>query len=184
MSAKRLDIVGLGLATIDIMTLVPRLPDHDEVFPARRILLQGGGPVATALVAAARLGAATAYLGPYRAHDLGHSHPRRAGERGGRHEPRPGPRRRRAGGVGHPRRQAPGQRSILYDTGRRAGAVAGRGARRADRLGARAAPRRRPSGGSLPRRRDCPPGRRRRLFRRRSGRAVGRGLSGCCPWSI
>ncbi len=65
MSAKRLDIVGLGLATIDIMTLVPRLPHQDEVFPARRILLQGGGPVATALVAAARLGAATAYLGPF-----------------------------------------------------------------------------------------------------------------------
>jgi sulfofructose kinase len=59
-----MDIVGLGLATIDIMTLVPRLPEHDEVFRARRILLEGGGPVATALVAAARLGATTAYLGP------------------------------------------------------------------------------------------------------------------------
>jgi sugar/nucleoside kinase (ribokinase family) len=58
------DIVGLGLATIDIMTLVPRLPRRDEVFRARSILLEGGGPVATALVAAARLGAATAYLGP------------------------------------------------------------------------------------------------------------------------
>jgi sulfofructose kinase len=64
MSAKSVDIVGLGLATIDIMTLVPRLPEHDEVFRARRILLEGGGPVATALVAAARLGATTAYLGP------------------------------------------------------------------------------------------------------------------------
>ena len=59
-----MDIVGLGLATIDVMTLVPRLPGRDEVFPARRILLEGGGPVATALVAAARLGASTAYLGP------------------------------------------------------------------------------------------------------------------------
>lgn len=59
-----LDIVGLGLATIDIMTLVPRLPSRDEVFRARSILLQGGGPVATALVTAARLGATTAYLGP------------------------------------------------------------------------------------------------------------------------
>ena len=59
-----IDIVGLGLATIDVMTLVPQLPQHDEVFRARRILLEGGGPVATALVAAARLGASTAYLGP------------------------------------------------------------------------------------------------------------------------
>jgi ribokinase len=58
------DIVGLGLATIDIMTLVPRLPQRDDVFRARRILLEGGGPVATALVAAVRLGATAAYLGP------------------------------------------------------------------------------------------------------------------------
>ncbi len=64
MTAGAVDIVGLGLATIDVMTLVPRLPRKDEVFQARRILLEGGGPVATALVAAARLGASTAYLGP------------------------------------------------------------------------------------------------------------------------
>jgi len=64
MSTPGLDIVGLGMATVDIMTLVPRLPRRDEVFRARSILLAGGGPVATALVAAARLGAATAYLGP------------------------------------------------------------------------------------------------------------------------
>ena len=64
MSVGHVDIVGLGLATIDIMTLVPRLPARDEVFQARRILLEGGGPVATALVATARLGASNAYLGP------------------------------------------------------------------------------------------------------------------------
>ena len=64
MNAGPVDIVGLGLATIDIMVLVPRLPGRDEVFQARRILLEGGGPVATALVAAARLGASTAYVGP------------------------------------------------------------------------------------------------------------------------
>jgi len=64
MSDTRVDIVGLGLATIDIMTLIPRLPQPDEVFRARRILLEGGGPVATALAAAAKLGATTAYLGP------------------------------------------------------------------------------------------------------------------------
>jgi sugar/nucleoside kinase (ribokinase family) len=52
------------MATVDIMTLVPRLPRRDEVFRARSILLEGGGPVATALVAAARLGATPAYLGP------------------------------------------------------------------------------------------------------------------------
>jgi sugar/nucleoside kinase (ribokinase family) len=58
------DIVGLGLATVDILTLAPRLPQPDDVLAARQIVIQGGGPVATALAAAARLGAAVAYLGP------------------------------------------------------------------------------------------------------------------------
>lgn len=58
------DIVGLGLATVDILTLAPRLPQPDDVLAARQIIIQGGGPVATALAAAARLGATTAYLGP------------------------------------------------------------------------------------------------------------------------
>jgi hypothetical protein len=43
MMSGAVDIVGLGLATIDTMTLVPRIPRQDEVFPARRILLEGGG---------------------------------------------------------------------------------------------------------------------------------------------
>jgi sugar/nucleoside kinase (ribokinase family) len=59
------DVVGLGLATLDTLALVPRLPERDEVYPAQRILLQGGGPVATALVTAARLGATASYLGPF-----------------------------------------------------------------------------------------------------------------------
>ncbi len=57
------DLVGLGLATIDLVTLTPRLPDPDDVFAVEEIAVQGGGPVATALVAASRLGASTAYLG-------------------------------------------------------------------------------------------------------------------------
>jgi sugar/nucleoside kinase (ribokinase family) len=61
--ALRPDIVGLGLATVDILTLVPRLPERDDVYAVRQILLEGGGPVATALVAASRLGAKTVYLG-------------------------------------------------------------------------------------------------------------------------
>lgn len=57
------DVVGLGLATVDVITLTPRLPGPDDVFAVDDIVVQGGGPVATALVAAARLGASTAYLG-------------------------------------------------------------------------------------------------------------------------
>ncbi len=59
----RFDVVGLGLATIDILTATPRLPGSNEVLPVPEIAVQGGGPVATALVALARLGARTAYLG-------------------------------------------------------------------------------------------------------------------------
>lgn len=58
------DIIGLGLATVDILTVAPRLPQPDDVLAVRRTVLQGGGPAATALVAASRLGASTAYLGP------------------------------------------------------------------------------------------------------------------------
>lgn len=57
------EIVGLGLATVDVITLTPRLPRPDDVFAVDEIVVQGGGPAATALVAAARLGASTAYLG-------------------------------------------------------------------------------------------------------------------------
>jgi sulfofructose kinase len=116
-SVKPVDIVGLGLATIDIMTLVPRLPARDEVFRARSIVLEGGGPVATPLVAATRLGAATAYLGPIASTTWGQL--ARAGlEREGvdtSHAPA------RTGGEQGVSvilvDQATGQRSILYDSG-------------------------------------------------------------------
>ncbi len=57
------DVLGLGMATIDIITVVPRLPSSNEVFEAENILIQGGGPVATALVALSKLGASAAYTG-------------------------------------------------------------------------------------------------------------------------
>jgi sulfofructose kinase len=57
------DVIGLGLATIDIITPVSHLPQSDEVFEIFGIDVQGGGPVATALVALAKLGAKVAYQG-------------------------------------------------------------------------------------------------------------------------
>jgi sulfofructose kinase len=60
----RYDVLGLGLATLDILTQTPRLPASNEVFPIDQVEMQGGGPTATALVALARLGARTAFLGP------------------------------------------------------------------------------------------------------------------------
>lgn len=56
------DVVGLGSCTLDVLTLVDHLPEREEVQQAAAISMQGGGPVATALVTLARLGARTAIL--------------------------------------------------------------------------------------------------------------------------
>ena len=57
------DIVGLGLATVDVLTRTPRLPGSNDVFEVDTVELQGGGPVATALAAATKLGSRTAIAG-------------------------------------------------------------------------------------------------------------------------
>lgn len=56
------DVVGLGVSTIDLLHVVDRLPGTELVQKAKDSALSGGGPVATAVVAAARLGARTAML--------------------------------------------------------------------------------------------------------------------------
>lgn len=58
-----IDVLGLGLATIDILTRVPRIPKADEVLAVPEVAVCGGGPVATALVQLARMGNRTEYLG-------------------------------------------------------------------------------------------------------------------------
>ena len=57
------DVVGLGLATLDILAQTPRLPNSNDCFPIAALEMQGGGPVATALVALSKLGANCNYLG-------------------------------------------------------------------------------------------------------------------------
>ncbi len=57
-----LDVLGLGVSTLDIVTLVDHFPAGEEVQRAEDMVLQGGGPVATAIVALARLGARCAML--------------------------------------------------------------------------------------------------------------------------
>ncbi|MBN2149361.1 MAG: hypothetical protein JW726_18380 [Anaerolineales bacterium] len=57
-----IDVVGLGAATVDVLTLVEHWPVAGEVQRALEVSIQGGGPVATAIVALARLGASTAML--------------------------------------------------------------------------------------------------------------------------
>jgi len=56
------DIVGIGVATLDVISVVDDFPHGEEVRQARAIVMQGGGPVATAVAAAAQLGADTAML--------------------------------------------------------------------------------------------------------------------------
>lgn len=62
MPTKLFDILGLGVSTVDQLLLVDYLPVEEEVLRAEGFSIQGGGPVATAIVAAARLGARTAMI--------------------------------------------------------------------------------------------------------------------------
>jgi len=55
------NISGLGYCSIDHLCLVPHIPLNDKV-QTKRTLEQGGGPAATAIYTAARLGAKTAFI--------------------------------------------------------------------------------------------------------------------------
>jgi ribokinase len=55
-------IIGLGYASLDCLALLPRIPIDDKVEIIKN-LIQGGGPAATAIVAASRLGAQTGFIG-------------------------------------------------------------------------------------------------------------------------
>jgi sugar/nucleoside kinase (ribokinase family) len=57
---KRFDVLGLGVSTVDALYLVDHLPSDEGNQRALAMSLQGGGPVATAIVALARLGMKTA----------------------------------------------------------------------------------------------------------------------------
>jgi sugar/nucleoside kinase (ribokinase family) len=62
MTKKQIDIVGLGASTIDVLTLVEHFPKRREVQQALSTVIQGGGPVATALVTVSRLGGRAAMI--------------------------------------------------------------------------------------------------------------------------
>ncbi len=56
------EVVGLGVSTVDLIHLVDELPGGELVQKARRTLLEGGGPVATAMATLARLGSRAAMI--------------------------------------------------------------------------------------------------------------------------
>jgi sugar/nucleoside kinase (ribokinase family) len=59
---KKFDVVGLGVSSLDLLMIVDELPGEELVQRAHDCVLQGGGPVATAMVTLARLGSRTAML--------------------------------------------------------------------------------------------------------------------------
>ena len=57
------DCLGFGICAIDYLCILPKYPELDEKTEAIEFSLQGGGPVATALVTLARLGGSTTFIG-------------------------------------------------------------------------------------------------------------------------
>lgn len=57
------DIVGIGANVCDTLFEVPNYPKEDTKLKAENVKLSGGGPCATGLVAASKLGAKCAYIG-------------------------------------------------------------------------------------------------------------------------
>ncbi|GBD93906.1 5-dehydro-2-deoxygluconokinase [bacterium BMS3Abin05] len=60
---KQFDCVGVGLCAIDYLCLVPDYPAANTKTEAVAYSRQGGGPIATAMVTLARLGAAVGFVG-------------------------------------------------------------------------------------------------------------------------
>lgn len=65
------DVVGLGQCALDVLGTVDRYPEVDRKIELGEVLFQGGGPVATALVTLARLGASAAFAGRVGDDDFG-----------------------------------------------------------------------------------------------------------------
>jgi len=65
------DVVGLGYTATDYLAVVPHLPELDTKLEAGCLSIQGGGPVATALVTVRRLGLRPLYIGKVGDDDFG-----------------------------------------------------------------------------------------------------------------
>lgn len=65
-------LVFVGTAAYDAVALVPRYPHEDERVIAETVVSAGGGPAATAAVAAARLGADVSLIAPVGDDEEGH----------------------------------------------------------------------------------------------------------------
>jgi sugar/nucleoside kinase (ribokinase family) len=68
---KPFEVVGMGLNSVDFLTVVPKFPAPNSKMEILRFSKQGGGQVATAMVALSRWGVKTKYIGKVGEDDLG-----------------------------------------------------------------------------------------------------------------
>ncbi|PLX19661.1 MAG: hypothetical protein C0601_01245 [Candidatus Muiribacterium halophilum] len=59
----RMNVIGIGTAACDYVGIIPHYPRLDDKIKMEHLEIQGGGPVATALVTLSRLGIKTFYAG-------------------------------------------------------------------------------------------------------------------------
>ena len=68
-----IEIVGIGSSVYDTLIRVPRYPEEDTKMESSETRIQAGGPCATALAAARKLGRSAAYVGTLGSDDYGRS---------------------------------------------------------------------------------------------------------------
>jgi sugar/nucleoside kinase (ribokinase family) len=68
---KPFDVVGMGLNSVDFLCVVPEFPTINSKMKIHKFSKQGGGQVATAMVALSRWGVKTKYLGKIGGDELG-----------------------------------------------------------------------------------------------------------------
>ena len=69
--ARRFDVVGVGYTALDYLALIPCFPTENMKLEMEDFLIQGGGPTATAVVTARRLGLRSAFIGKVGDDDFG-----------------------------------------------------------------------------------------------------------------
>ena len=68
---KPFDVVGVGVNVIDYLFRIPHFPESNTKMDALGATIQGGGLTATAMVACARLGLKTRYIGKFGSSEIG-----------------------------------------------------------------------------------------------------------------
>ncbi len=68
---KPFDVVGVGINVVDYLFRIPCFPAPDTKSDALAVTRQGGGLTATAMVACARLGLRTRYIGKFGSDEIG-----------------------------------------------------------------------------------------------------------------